>query len=56
VHIPQIKSDGEYRRVLKEIEGLMNSRANSPEGERLNVLVARVEVWERKHDPLHTFS
>ena len=52
MHIPQIKSDGEYCQVLKEIEGLMNARANSPEGERLNVLVARVEV-ERKHDPLH---
>ena len=56
MHIPQITSNDEYRRVLKEIEGLMKSRANSAEGERLNVLVARVEVWERKQDPLHTFS
>ena len=34
----------------------MKSRADSPEGERLDVLVARVEVWERRHDPLHTSS
>ena len=56
MHIPQIKSDGEYRQALNEIEGMMNARANSPEGKRLNVLVARVEVWERKHFPLPTFS
>jgi HTH-type transcriptional regulator/antitoxin HigA len=55
MHSP-IKSDREYRRALKEIEGLMNAGANSPEGKRFDVLVARVEAWERKHDPLHTFS
>jgi HTH-type transcriptional regulator/antitoxin HigA len=55
MHRP-IKSDLEYSRALKEIEGLMNARANSPEGKRLNALVARVEVWEQKHNPLHTFS
>lgn len=43
-----ITSDRDYRRVLKEIEGLMNARRNSPEGDRLDVLVTQVEAWERK--------
>jgi HTH-type transcriptional regulator/antitoxin HigA len=52
-----IKSDREYRRALKEIEGLMNARIGSPKGKRLDDLVRRVEVWERKkHNPLHTLS
>jgi len=32
--IAPIKSHRDYRRVLKEIEGLMNARRNSPEGDR----------------------
>jgi len=47
--IAPIKSHRDYRRVLREIEGLMNARRNSPEGDRLDVLVALVEAWERKH-------
>ena len=47
--IAPIKSNRDYRRVLREIEGLMNARRNSPEGDRLDVLVALVEAWERKH-------
>ena len=50
--IAPIKSNRDYRRVLREIEGLMNARRNSPEGDRLDVLVTLVEAWERKHHPL----
>src|ERR1700722_9485933 len=50
--IAPIKSHRDYRRVLKEIEGLMSARRNSPEGDRLDVLVTLVEAWERKHSPL----
>ena len=57
--IAPIKSHRDYRRVLREIEGLMSARRNSPEGDRLDVLVTLVEAWERKHyrldlpDPAH---
>jgi HTH-type transcriptional regulator/antitoxin HigA len=44
-----IKTRGDYRRVLKEIEGLMDARRNTPEGDRLDVLVTLVEAYERKH-------
>jgi len=50
--IAPIKSQRDYRRVLGEIEGLMNARRNTPEGDRLDVLVTLVEAWERKHYPL----
>ncbi len=35
--------------TLKEIESLMDASPNSPEGARLDVLVALVESYERKH-------
>src|SRR5258708_6807450 len=50
--IAPIKSRRDYRRSLREIEELMNARRNSPEGDRLDVLVTLVEAWERKHYPL----
>jgi len=52
MNIEPIKSQRDYRRVLAEIEGLMTARRNSPEGDRLDVLVTLVEAWERKHYPL----
>src|SRR3981081_4689179 len=47
--IAPIKSQRDYRRTLKEIEGLMSARRNTPQGDRLDVLVTLVEAWERKH-------
>jgi HTH-type transcriptional regulator / antitoxin HigA len=49
MEIVPIKSNRDYRRVLKEIETLMSARRNSPEGDRLDVLVTLVEAWERRH-------
>jgi HTH-type transcriptional regulator/antitoxin HigA len=50
--IAPIKNQRDYRRALKEIEGLMAAKRNTPEGDRLDVLVTLVEAWERKHYPL----
>jgi HTH-type transcriptional regulator/antitoxin HigA len=50
--IKPIKSERQYRRVLKEIEGLMSAKRNTSEGDRLDVLVTLVEAWEAKHYPL----
>jgi HTH-type transcriptional regulator/antitoxin HigA len=50
--IAPIKSQRDYRRALKEIEGLMMAKRNTPEGDRLDVLVTLVEAWERKRYPL----
>jgi len=35
--------------VLKEIEALMAAESDTPEGERLDVLVTLVEAYENKH-------
>src|SRR5580692_1267815 len=51
--IEPIKTQRDYRRVLKEIEGLMMAKHNTAEGDRLDVLVTLVEAWERKHYPLN---
>lgn len=52
MEIAPIKSNRDYRRALKEIERLTDARRNSPEGDRLEVLVVLVEAWERTHYPL----
>jgi HTH-type transcriptional regulator/antitoxin HigA len=50
--ISPIKNQRDYRKVLKEIEGLMSAKRNTPEGDRLDVLVTLVEAWERKYYPM----
>ena len=44
-----VKNERDYQRALKEIEGLMDARANTPEGDRLDVLATLVDAWEAKH-------
>ena len=48
----QIKTEAEYQAALKEIESLMMADADTPEGEKLDVMVTRVEAYEAKHFPL----
>lgn len=50
--IVPIKNQSTYRRALKQIEGLMTAKRNTPEGDYLDVLVTLVEAWERHHYPL----
>ena len=52
MEIKPIKNARDYRLALKEIEGLMRARRNTPQGDRLDVLVTLVEAWEVKHYPL----
>jgi HTH-type transcriptional regulator/antitoxin HigA len=52
MEISPIKTQMDYRRVMKEIERLMGAKRNTPAGDRLDVLVTLVEAWERKHHPL----
>lgn len=44
-----MKNQCDYWRALKEIELLMTAKPGTPEGDRLDMLVALVEAWERKH-------
>ena len=52
MNVAPIKTTRDYRRALKEIEGLMQARRRTPEGDRLDVLVTLVEAWEAKHYPI----
>lgn len=52
MNIKPIKTIRDYRATLSEIEGLMQARANTPEGDRLDVLVTLVEAYERTHYPM----
>jgi HTH-type transcriptional regulator/antitoxin HigA len=47
--IKPIKSERDYRRALKEVDALMDAKANSVEGDRLDVLVTLIEKWEETH-------
>lgn len=50
--IKPIKSERDYRRVLKEIDALMDAKAKTAAGDRLDVLVTLAEAWEQKHYPI----
>ena len=50
--IRPIKTDADYQAALKEIESLMMAAPDSPEGEKLDVMVTLVEAYEAKHLPL----
>ncbi|MBI2317794.1 MAG: transcriptional regulator [Betaproteobacteria bacterium] len=52
MEIRPIRTKRDYEAALKEIERLMNAKRNSPEGDRLDVLVTLVEAYEAKHYPL----
>ncbi len=50
--IKPVKTDTDYRAALKEIETLMRAAPDTPEGEKLDVLVTLVEAYEARHYPL----
>ena len=52
MNITPIKTKRDCRQALKEIDGLMDARPNTPEGDRLDVLVTMVEAFQRRHYPL----
>ncbi|MCP5274992.1 MAG: transcriptional regulator [Burkholderiales bacterium] len=52
MEIKPIKTDSDYRSALKEVESLMSAEPNTPEGEKLDVLVTLIEAYEHKHFPL----
>ena len=47
--IKPIKTEADYQAALEEIEGLFDAAPDTPEGDRLEVLVTLVEAYEEKH-------
>ncbi|SET62898.1 HTH-type transcriptional regulator / antitoxin HigA [Nitrosomonas marina] len=52
MEIKPIKTDADYRAALQEVESLMSAEPNTPEGEKLDILVTLIEAYEHKHFPL----
>ena len=52
MNIKPIRSEDDYRAALEEVESLMTAGPDSPQDERLDVLVTLVEAWERKRHSL----
>src|SRR3970040_731709 len=52
MNIRPIKTRADYRAALKEVEALMAAERDTPEGERLDVLVTLIEAYESKNYPL----
>ena len=50
--IKPIKSDSDYRSALVEVEGLRRSGPDTPEGEKLDVMITLIEAYEAKHFPM----
>lgn len=47
--IKPIKTERDYHKALKEIEGLWDAKPNTLRGDRLDVLVTLVEAYEQRH-------
>ena len=52
MEINPIKNEASYRATLAEIDGLMKAEMDTPEGDRLDVLVTLVEAYEARHFPI----
>jgi HTH-type transcriptional regulator/antitoxin HigA len=52
MEIKPIRTRRDYESALKEIERLMDAKRNSPEGDKLDVLVTLIEAYEASHFPL----
>lgn len=44
-----IKNERQYKKVMAEIEGLMDAPARGPKADRLDVLVLLADVYENEH-------
>ena len=52
MEVKPIRTKADHRAALKEIEALMAAQKETPEGDRLDVLVTLVEAWERGRYPM----
>ena len=50
--IRPIKDEASLQAALAEIEGLMSAKPDTPEGDRLDVLVTLVDAYEARHHPI----
>jgi HTH-type transcriptional regulator/antitoxin HigA len=49
MNIKPIKNEADYKSALSAVQKLWNAEPNTPEGDRLDVLVTLIEAYEAKH-------
>jgi len=49
MNVKPIKDEADYDAALTEIAALMDAQPDTPEGDRLDVLVTLLEAYEEKH-------
>ena len=52
MNIRPIKTEADYEAALAEIDALWGAPADTPEGDRLDVLITLVEAYEARHHPI----
>lgn len=50
--IKPIKTKKDYQAALKEIDRLFDAKPNTPDGDRLDILLTLTEVYEETHYPI----
>ena len=56
MNIRPIKTESDYDEALAEIDRLMGSAPETPDGDRLEVLVTLVEAYEDVHWPIEALD
>jgi HTH-type transcriptional regulator/antitoxin HigA len=52
VEIRPIKTEHDYDAALAEVEALWGAEPDTPDGDKLDVLITLVEAYEAKHHPI----
>lgn len=52
MNIRPIKTETDYTSALQAVGKLMSARKDTPEGDKLDVLVTLIEAYEEKHHPI----
>ena len=52
IDVTPIKTEADFRTALAEIERLWDAEPDTPDGDRLDILMTLVEVYERRHHPM----
>ena len=52
MNIKPIRTKRDYEAALKVVQGLMDARAGSADGDRLDILVTLIQAYEAKHHPM----
>jgi len=50
--IKPIKTEQDYQEALQEVDKLIDAKSNTPDGDKLDILVTLIEAYEAKNHPV----